>query len=418
LNTTFRSLRGYNYRIWFAGGLVSNVGTWMQRTAQDWLVLTELTHNNATAVGIVMALQFGPQVLLLPWTGMATDRLEQRKLLMATQAGMGVLALGLGLLTLAGWVQLWEVYLFALMLGCVSAFDSPARQTFVGQLVGETDLSNAVALNSTSFNAARMIGPAVAGVLIGTIGTGWVFMLNGLSFAAVLLSLTQLRAADLHPIRRAATASLREGFQYVLGRPDLVTPLVMFGILGTFGWNFPIFISTMAVSVFHVGASKFGLLTSMMAIGSVMGALSSAHRTRPHMGIVVWGALAFGICCAVAAVMPSLGLFGMALMGMGLAAQTFSTSTNGLVQLSTEPAMRGRVMAILLALAMGGTPIGAPMVGWVADHASPRWALGVGALAGLVATLFALYRQSQLKRQSDGLHDPIDGQDFARGGRG
>jgi MFS family permease len=195
---TFRSLSGFNYRVWAGGALVSNVGTWMQRTAQDWLVLTELTHRNATSVGIVMALQFGPMLLLLPLTGFAADHLDRRKLLLVTQAVMGALALGLGLLTVTGFVQLWQVYLFAFLLGCVTAFDSPARQTFVAELVGEEDLSNAVALNSTSFNAGRMIGPAVAGVLIASVGTGWVFLINAASFAAVLGSLKMLRVHELH----------------------------------------------------------------------------------------------------------------------------------------------------------------------------------------------------------------------------
>ena len=186
LKSTFRSLRIFNYRLWAAGAIVSNMGTWMQRTAQDWLVLTELTHKNATAVGIVMALQFGPQLLLLPLTGFAADHLDRRKLLFATQAAMGALALGLGILTVTGVVQLWHVYVFALLLGCVTAFDAPARQTFVSELVGEAELSNAVALNSTSFNAARMIGPAIAGMLIASVGSGWVFLINAASFAAVL----------------------------------------------------------------------------------------------------------------------------------------------------------------------------------------------------------------------------------------
>src|SRR6202049_4403121 len=199
----FRSLRGFNYRVWAGGALVSNVGTWMQRIAQGWLVLTQLTHNNATAMGMVMALQFGPHLLLLPLTGFAADHLDRRKLLIGTQAALGTLALGLGILTIAGLVQLWHVYVFAFLLGCVSAFDAPARQTFVSELVGETDLSNAVSLNSTSFNAARMIGPAIAGVLIASVGSGWVFLINAASFAAVLGALSLLRTGELQQTSRA-----------------------------------------------------------------------------------------------------------------------------------------------------------------------------------------------------------------------
>src|ERR1700742_207554 len=214
MRRTFRSLRNFNYRVWAAGALVSNVGTWMQRTAQDWLVLTQLTHHSALAVGVVMGLQFGPQLLLLPWTGFVADHFNQRKLLLATQATMGVLALALGALTVTGVVQLWHVYVFAFLFGSAAAFDAPVRQTFVAELVGDEDLYNAVALNSTSFNAARMIGPAVSGVLIAAIGTGWAFLLNGASFIAVLMSLALLRAADLHANARAKAGkgSLTEGF--------------------------------------------------------------------------------------------------------------------------------------------------------------------------------------------------------------
>jgi MFS family permease len=393
LNGTFRSLNSFNYRVWAGGALVSNVGTWMQRIAQDWVVLTELTHNNATAVGIVMALQFGPQVVLLPLTGFAADHLNLRKLLIATQAAMGVLALGLGILTVAGLLQLWHVYVFALLLGCVTAFDSPARQTFVSELVVEADLSNAVALNSTSFNTARMIGPAVAGILIAAVGSGWVFLINAASFAAVIASLSVLRVHELHVQARAVRGrgSLAEGFRYVWKRPDLKAILLMLFLIGTFGLNFPIFISTMAVTVFHAGANEYGLLTSIMAIGSVAGALLSAGREKPRITLLLGGGALFGVGCGLAAIMPNDWFFGLALVIVGVSAQTFTTTANGTVQLSTEPVMRGRVMAIYLAIAMGGTPIGAPIVGWVADTFGPRWALGVGAAAGFSAALVGIY---------------------------
>jgi MFS family permease len=392
LGNTFRSLRGHNYRLWASGAIVSNVGTWMQRTAQDWIVLTELTHNNATAVGIVMALQFGPQVFLLPLTGFAADYLDRRKLLIATQTGMGLLALGLGILCVTGLVQLWHVYVFALLLGIVSAFDGPARQTFVSELVNETDLPNAVALNSASFNAARMIGPAVAGVLIAVTGSGWVFIINAASFAAVLVSLSLLRMNELFLRKRAVGSSggFVEGFRYVWRRPDLTTVLFMLFLIGTFGFNFPIYISTMSVSVFHSGASEYGLLTSTMAIGSVAGALLAAGRDKPRFGLLVAGTAVFGISCGLAALMPNYWLFGGVLIVIGIAAQTFSTSTNALVQLSTEPIMRGRVLAILLAMLLGGTLIGAPIVGWVADTFGPRMALAVGSSSGFASLLVGI----------------------------
>lgn len=398
--STFRSLSGYNFQVWSVGAFVSNVGTWMQRTAQDWIVLTQLTHHNATAVGIVMGLQFGPQALLLPLTGFAADHLDRRKLLLATQAAMGALALGLGLLTVTGLVQLWHVYVFALLLGCVSAFDAPARLTFVSELVVESDLSNAVGLNSTSFNAARMVGPAMAGLLIASVGSGWVFLVNAASFVAVLCSLSLLRVGELHHRARAVRGrgSLLEGLRYVWGRPDLKTILVMLFLVGTLGLNFPIFIATMSVTVFHAGAREYGLLSSTMAVGSVVGALLAARREQPRISVLFAGAAVFGFGLALAAIMPTYGLFSLALVVIGAAAQTFTNTANSAVQLSTNPVMRGRVMAILLAILLGGTPLGAPIVGWVADRFGPRWSLGLGAAAGFAAALVGL---AHLARQRD-----------------
>ncbi|GJG85920.1 MFS transporter [Gemmatimonadetes bacterium T265] len=397
----FRSLASYNFRVWSAGALLSNVGTWMQRIAQDWLVLTELTRHDAAAVGLVTALQFAPQLLLLPWTGYAADHVDRRKLLVATQGAMGALALGLGLLTRAGVVRVWHVYGFAFLLGCAAAFDAPARQTFVADMVGEADLPNAVALNSASFNASRLVGPAVAGLLIGAVGTGWVFLLNAASFVAVLGSLGLMRAGELHAVHapsappardRAGTrrGGLADAVRYVRERPDLTALCVMLCLFGTFGLNFPVFISSMAVSVFHAGAGGFGLLTSAMAVGSVTGALLAARRERPSVPLIAAGAGVFGVGYALAAVMPSYHLFGLALVLVGAASQTVTTSTTSLVQLSTEPAMRGRVMALLLTVALGGQPVGAPLVGWIANTFGPRWALGVGAAAGFATAAVGL----------------------------
>ena len=384
---TFRSLRNFNYRVWASGAIVSNVGTWMQRIAQDWIVLTELTNHNATAVGIVMSLQFAPAVLLLPLTGYAADHMDRRKLLFLTQVGMGLFALGLGILTILKIVKLWHVYAFAFLLGCVAAFDAPARQTFVSDLVGEEDLANAVALNSTSFNGARMIGPAVAGLLIARVGSGWVFIINAISFGAVLISLLLIRGTELHHGRPASRGGLADGFRYVRARGDLMVIFVMLFLVATFGLNFPIFIAKMAVDVFGLGAGQFGLLTSMLAVGSVIGALLAARRPAPYIGLLVASSAAFGAGCVLASVMPTTILFGITLLMIGISAQTFTTSTNSLVQLSTEPAMRGRVIAILLALMMGTTPLGAPLVGWIADAYGARWSLLIGAVAGFAAAL-------------------------------
>jgi MFS family permease len=388
----FRSLRSFNYRVWVGGGFVSNIGTWVQRTAQDWLVLTQLTHHDASALGLVMALQFGPQLLLLPWTGFAADHFDRRTLLSASQATMGALALALGVLTVAGIVQLWHVYIFAFLFGSVTAFDAPARQTFVAELVGDEDLHNAVALNSSSANAARMVGPAVSGLVIAAMGTGWAFLINGASFVAVLVSLAFLRRAELHPSARArrARGSFTEGVRYVWARADLRAILLMLFLIGTFGLNFPIFISTMAVGVFDTDARGYGILSSIMAIGTVAGALSGAGRDRPRFGRLVVSAAIFGLGCTLAALAPGYWLFAGALVIIGVAAITLTNTTNSLMQLSTEPAMRGRVMALRVGIALGGTPIGAPIVGWVADHWGPRWALGVGAASGFAAAIVAV----------------------------
>jgi len=389
MRTTFRSLASFNYRLWAAGALVSNIGTWMQRTAQDWIVLTQLTQHDATAVGIVMSLQFGPQFLLLPLTGYAADRLDRRRMLFLTQSAMGLLALGLGMLTLAGAVQLWHVYLFAFLLGCTSAFDSPTRQSFVAELVGDAHLSNAVALNSTSFNAARLVGPAAAGVLIALIGSGWAFVLNAVSFAAVLGALAMLRPAEFH--RRLARAGKRsglaDGMRHVWGRPDLRAVLVMFFLIGTFGMNFPIYISTMAVSVLHVGASQFGLLTSSMAAGSVTGALLAAGREKPRMALLTAASLAFGVALTIAAMMPSYPLFAVALFFVGLSTQTFTTTAHSAAQLWSEPFLRGRVIALVLAVSAGSTPLGAPLIGLIANTFGPRWSMVAGASSGFLAAL-------------------------------
>ena len=388
---TFRSLRNPDYRTWAAGSLVSNIGTWVQRTAQDWLVLTQLTSHNATALGVVMALQFGPHIVLLPFTGSAADRFDRRRILVATQSAMFVLALALGLLTLFGVVALWHVYAFALLLGCVTAFDAPASQTFVSDLVGDRDLSNAVGLNSTSFNIARMVGPAIAGVLMDSLGMGWAFMVNALSYLAVLAALWRLRTHARQAIQKDGARAVPrgqgfvEGLRYVRQRPDLRAILWMLFLIGTFGLNFTIFVSTMAVSVFHEGASRYGLLMSLMAVGTISGALLAARRQQPRIEILLSSAAVFGVGCTLAALMPTYWLFGAALMVIGVSALTFANSTNSLLQLGTEPAMRGRVMAMRLAIALGGTPIGAPIVGWVADTLGPRWALGVGAASGFAA---------------------------------
>jgi len=398
----FRSLSVVNYRIWFAGALVSNIGTWMQRTAQDWIVLTQLTDYNATAVGITMALQLGPQLVLMPWSGLIADRFNRRKLLILTQALMGLLALGLGLLTVTGTAQLWHVYLFALGLGVVAAVDAPARQTFVSELVSDDNLSNAVALNSASFHGARLIGPAAAGLLTVAIGAGWVFMINAVTFAATVVAMLLLRTAQLRLSPKAGRkrGQLTAGFRYVRGRPDIVVVLIVVFLIGTFGLNFAIFTSTMATVEFGMGATEFGILSSIMAVGAVIGALLSARRSRARLRLIVGGAALFGVACAVSALMPTYASFAVSLVFVGLSSITLMTTANAYVQTSTAPEMRGRVMALYMAIFVGGTPLGAPLVGWVADTFGPRWALGVAAAAGLLAAaslLFWMIRYRELR---------------------
>ena len=391
LSRAFRALENFNFRLWTAGGLVSNIGTWMQRVAQDWIVLTQLTHHDATAVGIVTGLQFAPQLLLLPWSGLAADRFNQRKLLMLTQASMGVLATALGILTISGYVRLWHVYVFAFVFGAAAALDAPVRQTFVGEMVGDKHLPNAVALNSTSFFVGQMIGPAVAGLVIAKTGTGWAFLLNGLSFGAVLLSMYLLRVQELRPNARASRrpGGFIEGLRYVWARPDLRSILVMLFLIGTFAMNFPIFVSTMAVNVFHADARGFGLLSSIMAIGTLSGALLAAGRDKPKFGTLFLGSGVLGIGCALAAFSPGYWWFSAALAVIGVAALTFTNGTNSMMQLSTKPTMRGRVMAIRVGVGLGGAAIGAPIVGWVANQFGPRWSLGIGAVSAFLAALVA-----------------------------
>ncbi|MCJ1695493.1 MFS transporter [Rathayibacter caricis] len=402
MSAMFRSMAVPNYRIWFAGATVSNIGTWMQRTAQDWIVINDLTDHDATALGVTMALQFGPQLLMVPFSGFIADRFDRRRLLMATQGAMGVLGLGLGLLVVTGVVQLWMVYVFALLLGFAAAIDAPVRQTFVSALVEEKDLSNAVSLNSASFNSARMIGPALAGVLISAVGSGWVFLLNAASFLAVLLSLRFLHRDQLRSAPRATRGpgALLEGFRYVSRRPDIIVVLIIVFLIGTFGLNFPIFASTMATVEFDMGASEFGLLSSAIAVGSVIGALLSARRDRPRLRLIVGAAFAFGVALALSGLMPTAWSFAIVLPLVGVAAQTLMTSANGFVQLSTAPEMRGRVMALYMAIFVGGTPIGAPLIGAVANGLGPRWAIAVGAASGLAAAAVGLGFHLRMRRSA------------------
>lgn len=392
MRAMFRSLGLLNYRIWFVGAMVSNIGAWMNRTAQDWLILTELTNEDAAAVGVAMALQFGPALVIGPYAGIIADRFTGRKLLALTQALQGVLALGLGAIVVLGIAELWMVYLFALALGVATALDAPVRQTFVGELVGPAQLPNAVALNSASFNVARLVGPAVAGVLVAIIGAGWVIAINGMTYAATLIALAALRGDQLHPLKkeRKGRGQLKAGIQYVRRRGDLVVVFTMVFLVGTFGFNFGIFTATMARVEFDRDATAFGLLSSILAIGSVTGALLSARRERPRLRVIALAAVGFALSTLAAALMPTFETFALALVLVGFTSLTMITSSNAYVQTTTRPAIRGRVTALYLTIFMGGTPLGSPLIGFVANEAGPRWALVVAALSGLAAAAVAV----------------------------
>ncbi|GAA2487838.1 MFS transporter [Streptomyces thermolineatus] len=385
-NRTFSSLKVRNYRLFATGSVISNTGTWMSRITQDWLVLG-LT-GSAAAVGVTTALQFLPMMLLGLYGGVIADRYPKRRLLMITQASMGVLGLALAALTLSGTVQVWHVYLIALLHGMVTVVDNPARQTFVAEMVGTRDVRNAVSLNAANFQTARLVGPAVAGVMISAVGSGWAFLANGLSFAAPLAGLLMMRDSELHRVPRVprSKGQLREGLAHVAGRPELLWPIVLVGFVGTFGYNFPIWLSAFADKVFHAGAGAFGLLNSVMAAGALLGALLSARRTTSRLRMLVGAALLFGLLETAAALSPSLWLFALLLVPIGMLGMTFNTTANASVQLAADPAMRGRVMSLYMMVFMGGTPIGGPLVGWVTDTYGAR----VGFLAGgLVAALAA-----------------------------
>ncbi|MGO3135763.1 MFS transporter [Agrococcus casei] len=387
----FRSLTLYNYRAWFFGALISNIGAWMQSTALAWIVLTVLTENDAGAVGINMALQFGPQLLLVPISGLIADKFDRRKILLMTQTSLGLLAVALAAITVTGVVELWMVQIFAFAFGVTQAIDAPARQAFVSQLVGRKFLPNAVALNSASFHGARLIGPAVAGVSIAIVGPGWVFALNALTFAAMIIALLAMRTDELEPSPRGAKGfgDIVQGLKYVRRRDDILIVMLMAVLLGTFGLNFQIFISTMTLE-FDADAEVFGVLSSAMAVGSVTGALLSARSERPKYSVIIGGIGLFAVGIAAAAWAPNLILFAVTLAVVGFFAQMFMTNANSMVQLSTAPEMRGRVMALYSAVFMGGTPIGAPLVGYVANELGARWGVMVASIATVIGFTFGL----------------------------
>lgn len=401
MSPTFRSLRNHNYRLYAFGSLVSNTGTWMQRVAQDWLVL-QLYHGTparaATALGIATGLQFLPMLLFSAYAGVVADRIPKRRLLQLTQAGMGLVSLVLGALAVTGVVQSWMVFVLAFAFGAVAAFDAPARQSFVSEMVGPDDLANAVGLNSATFNAARVVGPALSGLLISAFGsgvraTGLVILLNAVSYLAVIAALAAMRTADLAPFvpvgRRKGM--LREGLVYVRGRRDLMLILTVVFFAGTFGMNFQITSALMATQVFGKGAGEYGILGTTLAVGSLTGALLGARRTaRPRLRLVVLAAVAFAVAEVALGLMPSYWTFAATTPLLGVSLMTMMNAANTSVQLSTDPALRGRVMALYMMIFLGGTPIGAPLIGWIGGTFGARWTLIGGGLATLLGAVLAV----------------------------
>lgn len=375
----FSSLRVRNYRLFAMGQVVSNTGTWMQRIAQDWLVNT-LTHGSSTAVGITTALQFLPMLLFGLYGGVIADRCDKRKLLLVTQSVMGLTGLALAALTLSGHVHVYHVYALAFVLGLATVLDNPTRQTFVSEMVGPSQIGNAVSLNSANFQSARLIGPAIAGGLITAVGSGWAFLFNGLSFLAPLAGLLMMRPSELYQTERVPRSKrqLRDGLSYVRSHPKLIWPIVMVGFVGTFGFNFPIWLTAFTDKVFSEGAGTYAMLNTLMAVGSVVGALLAARRGAARMRLMLGAALIFGVLEIVASLTPSFWLFAALLAPIGVMSLTFNVTANSTVQLASDPVMRGRVMSLFMMVFIGGTPIGGPLMGKITDLFGAR----IGFLSG------------------------------------
>ena len=397
---TFSSLSVRNYRLYFFGQVVSMSGTWIQSVAQMWLVY-ELT-GSGVALGVVTALQFTPVLVAGMWGGIVADRFDKRKILIATQAAAALLAALLGTLTALGMIELWMIYVLAFALGTVSVIEVPTRQSFVVEMVGEDQLSNAVGLNSTVFTSARVIGPAIAGLLIAGVGIAWCFLINAVSFAAVIVSITKMDPAALHrgePVERAK-GQLREGLRYVWNTPILRTSLLMMAIIGTISFNFRILLPVMAEREFGGGAGTFGLLTALMGVGTVLGALFAASRSRPTRKTLIYSAIAYGVLIVIAGLAPTLTLEMIALVPMGAAGIAFVVTANSTLQLNAKESMRGRVMALYSVVFLGSTPIGSPIVGWIGETFGVRAGFFISGFACLLAAAYAIdvVRRERLAR--------------------
>ena len=387
MRATFSSFRVRNYRLFAAGQVVSLTGTWMQVVGQDWLVLSLGGHG--LALGIITALQFMPIIVIGMYGGMIADRYPKRTILLCTATAAGLLAALMFVLVATGVARLWMVGVLALALGVVTAFDMPTRQSFTVEMVGPADLVNAVSLNSATFNAARILGPACAGLIIATVGIAPVFAVNALSYIAVIFGLRAMRVADLRPSHRLerGRGQLREAVSYVAGRRELLLPVLLVGTLGMFAFNSQITLALMARDVFGRSAGTYGLLSSALALGALIGALLSARRGRPRVLLLVVSAILFGVMEMLVGIAPNIALFALLLVPMGILMITFAASANAIVQLNAGEEIRGRVMALYSLVFLGGTPIGAPIIGWLAQRFGARSGLILGGLASVVATV-------------------------------
>jgi MFS family permease len=383
---TFRSLAVRNYRLYFFGQLVSMSGTWMQSVAQGWLVL-RLTHDSGFALGLVTALQFLPVLLVGAWGGVIADRFDKRRTLLCTQTSMAVFAAILAAVTLAGVVQLWMVYATALLLGLGNAIDSPTRQAFVSEMVGPEDLPNAIGLNSAIFNGARVIGPAGAGILITLIDVGPCFAINAVSFAAVIGALWRMRPAELArqvPVARAP-GQVRAGLAYAWRTPELRSTLLLVTVVGTFALNYGVVLPLLAKVTFHGDAGTYGLISSGMGLGALVGALATAARKGPTPRLLVTSCIAFGALLTAASVAPTLSVALPILVLSGAGGIVFMATANSTLQLRSSPEMRGRVMALYVLVFLGSTPVGGPLIGLLCQHLGPRVGLGLGGIFTVVA---------------------------------
>jgi MFS family permease len=397
---TFSSLSNPNYRKFFFGQTTSLIGTWMQTTAQSWLVFT-LTHS-ATDIGFVVALQTLPVLILGPYGGVIADRVDKRRLMIGLQSMMGLQAAALAILSILHMVTYLDVCLLAVVLGLNNAFENPSRQAFVLEMVGPDNLRNAVSLNSTMNNVARAVGPAIAGVLIAWVGEGWCFALNALSFIAVVASLVAMDRSSLNPSTPTirAKGQLVEGFRYVAKTPKLAIPLVMMALVGMLAYEFQVTLPIVAGKVFHGSSATYGLLLAAMGAGAIIGGLWTAARGKTGSRALSRAALVFGVCMAFAALAPLLGIEFVAIAVVGFASVTFLAMANSTLQLNTEPQMRGRVMALWAVAFMGSTPIGGPLIGWITSTAGARVGLGVGAASCFAACLIGWLALRHLHRET------------------